>query len=107
MTRTIICIAILLLIMGIVGRYEYQYAQQQARHEQVVKSYERHLDRVIEDAAEMEKAIAYHRLHRSRPYQDDMNTEEFLKVLADYLARDGRCEVVIHRVDWSTWADRY
>ena len=107
MTRTIICITILLLIMGIVGRYEYRYAQQDARHEQLIGSYERRLDRVVEDAAGMEKAIAYHRLHRSRPFQHDLNTEEFLKIMADYLARDGRCKVVINKIDWSTWAEKY
>ena len=107
MTRTIICLLTILLIIGVVGRYEYRYTQQQTRHEQIVNIYESRLDMVIEDAAEMEKAIAYHRLHRSRPYQDDMNSEEFLEVMADYLARDGRCEVVINKIDWSTWAENH
>ena len=93
--------------MGIVGRYEYRYAQQDARHEQLIDSYERRLDQVIEDAAGMEKKILTYRFDRSRPFQHDLNTEEFLKIMADYLARDGRCKVVIHRVDWSTWAENY
>ena len=99
MTRTIICLTILLLIMGIVGRYEYRYAQQQARHEQVVGSYERRLDSMIEDTAVMENKILAYRFDRSRPFQHDLNTEEFLKVMADYLAKDGRCKVVINKAD--------
>ena len=39
MTRTIICLLTILLIMGIVGWYEYRYAQQEARHEQVIGNY--------------------------------------------------------------------
>ena len=107
MTRTIICIIILLLIMGIVGRYEYRYAQQQARHEQVIKSYERRLDRAIEDAAGMEKKILSYRFDRSLPFQHDLSTDEFLKVMADYLTKDGRCKVVINKIDWSSWASQY
>ena len=107
MTRTIICLLTILLIIGVVGRYEYRYAQQQTRHEQIVNIYESRLDMVIEAAAGMEAEIEAHKFHRSRPYQDDMNSGEFLEVLADYLARDGRCKVVIERVDWSTWQEAY
>jgi len=34
-------------------------------------------------------------------------TQEFLDIMADYLARDGRCEGVINKIDWSTWAEKY
>ena len=99
MRWAIIAVILILLLMGIVGRYEYRYAQQQARHEQVIKSYERRLDRVIEDAAGMEKKILAYRFDRSLPFQHDMSKDEFLKIMADYLARDGRCKVVINKVD--------
>ena len=107
MTRTIIYLFVILILMGIVGRYEYRYAQQQARHEQVIGSYEHRIDKIIEDAAGMEKKILAYRFDRSLPFQHDLNTEEFLQVMADYLTKDGRCKVMIHRIDWSSWASQY
>ena len=107
MKQTIIWTLLLILPLAIVGGMEKRYRALDQELAATVQSYESRLDSVIEDAAGMEKAIAYHRLHRSRPYQDDMNSEEFLEVMADYLARDGRCEVVIEKVDWSTWVEAY
>ena len=107
MKPLIIWTAILILPLAIVGGMERRYQALDAELAATVQLYESRLDMVIEDAAGMEAEIEAHKFHRSRPFQDDMNSEEFLKVLTDYLARDGRCKVVIHRVDWSTWVEAY
>ena len=105
--KALIWTAILLVPLAIVGGMEKRYRALDQELAATVHHYERWLDTVIQDAADMEREIAEHRFHRSRPLQDDMNSEEFLEVMADYLARDGRCKVVINRVDWSTWAEAY
>ena len=103
-TMVIAWFFVIIILLGIVGTREAHHAR---KMDAIKGEYEYRLDSVIEDAAEMEAEIEAHKFHRSRPYQDDMNTNEFLEVMADYLSRDGRCEVVIERVDWSTWGDRY
>ena len=109
MRNTIICTLFLLLTLGIVGGMERRYQALDQELDATIQRYERFLDSVIQDAADMEREIAEHRFYRSRPLQDDMNTEEFLEVLADYLAKDGRCRVRIEHnsIDWSTWMDAY
>ena len=107
MRNTIIWTAILLIPLAIVGGMEKRYQSLDQELAATVQHYERWLDTVIQDAADMEREIAKHRFYRSRPLQDDMNSEEFLEVMADYLARDGRCKVVINKIDWSSWAENY
>ena len=111
MRNTIICTLFLLLLLplAIVGGMERRYQALDAELDATVQRYERFLDSVIQDAADMEREIAEHRFYRSRPLQDDMTTDEFLEIMADYLAKDGRCRVRIERniIDWSTWRDVY
>ncbi len=79
--------AIIILPLAIVGGMEKRYRALDQELAATVQHYERWLDTVIQDAADMEAEIEAHKFHRSRPYQDDMNSGEFLEVLADYLAR--------------------
>lgn len=100
MKQTLMWLSVILFMLVWVS---YKEARFEERLKENNKYYEHRLDSVISDAADMEREIEQHKLHRSRPFQDDMNSQEFLKILADYLAQDGRCEVKIHKVDWSTW----
>ena len=103
-TMVIAWFLVIIILFGIVGAREAHHAR---KMDAIKGEYEYRLDMIIGDAARMEAEIEAHKFHRSRPYQDDMNSEEFLEVMANYLARDGRCEVVINKIDWSTWAEAY
>ena len=105
--KTIISCLVSASLLSLVGWYEIRLARVEENFKIELRTKERYIDKIIEDAAKMEREIAKHRFYRSRPLQDDMNSEEFLEVLADYLARDGRCEVKIHKIDWSTWAENH
>jgi len=106
--KVVLCLASASLLL-IVGWYEIRLERVEENFKTKLQTKERYIDKIIEDAAKMEQEIVKHRFYRSRPLQDDMNTEEFLEVMADYLAKDGRCRVRIERniIDWSTWAEKY
>lgn len=103
MRQSIIWIAILMIPLAVVGGMEKRYQALDAKLDQTVKHYKKRIDVIIEDAAKMEGDLAKSRLHRSRPHQDDLTSKEFLQLLTDYMAADGRCDVVVHKTDWSTW----
>ena len=105
--KTIISCLVLASLLLIVGWYEIRLGQIEENFKTELRMKNKYIDKVLADAVEMEKEIQTHKLNRSRPLQDDMNSEEFLKVLADYLARDGRCVVRIEKIDWSTWAENH
>ena len=108
MRESIIWIMLLLLPLAIVGGMERRYQALDAELAETVHRYERFLGSVIQDAAEMERELAIHKAEIARnSYRRDMPTQEFLDIMADYLAKDGRCEVVVERVDWSTWDSIY
>ena len=105
--KNIISCLALASLLSIVGWYEIRLSRAEENFKTELQIKENYIDQVLADAVEMEKEIQTHRLKRSLPWQDDMNLEEFLEVLTDYLAKDGRCEVKIHKIDWSTWAENY
>ncbi len=93
---------IVLLALGIVGGME-------RRHQAIDRQYQAatyRLDRAIADAASMERDVEIYRMELARQsHRTDMPTAEFLEIMADYLAADGRCQVVIEKIDWSTWEE--
>ena len=106
MKPPIIWTAILLIPLAIVGGMEKRIQALDAELAETVHRYERWMDNVIQDAANLERDVDICRAEIARnSYKRDMGTQEFLSVMADYLAKDGRCEVVIERVDWSNWSE--
>ncbi len=98
----------ILVLIGIVGGMEARYQAQDTRHDVVVREHKQWIDSIIADAAAMERDLEIYRLELARQsHRTDMPTAEFLSVMADYLANDGRCEVVIQQVDWSTWEEAH
>ncbi len=95
---------ILLLALGLVGGME-------RRHQAIDSKYQAatyRLDRTVADAAAMERDLEIYRLELARQsHRTNMPTSEFLSVMADYLANDGRCQVIIEKVDWSTWEEAH
>ncbi len=93
---------IILLALGLVGGME-------RRHQALDSKYQAanyRLDRAVADAAAMERDVDIYRMELARQsHRTDMPTAEFLEIMADYLSRDGRCQVVIEKVDWSTWEE--
>ncbi len=93
---------IILLSLGLVGGME-------RRHQTLDRQYQAatyRLDRAVADAASMERDVDIYRMELARQsHRTDMPTSEFLSVMADYLAADGRCKVVIEKIDWSTWEE--
>ena len=94
-------------LLSTVGWYEVRLNQAKKNFKTELQIKERYIEKILEDAVKMEKEILAYRFDRSRPFQHDLNSEEFLEVMADYLSKDGRCVVKIHKIDWSTWAEKY
>lgn len=92
----------LLISLGVVGGMEKRYRELDRTHSVEVERYEKWLEVAMSDNAKLEERLLQQRLNRSRPITD-MTAREYLSLLADYLAADGRCEVVIEQVDWSSW----
>lgn len=107
MKQSIPWILIIILLLGIVGGLERKHQILETDLNKTIKQYEFRIDNLINDAAELETQLQKSYLHRSIPFQDDLNKDEFIQLLIDYMAADGRCEVVIEKLDWSTWADYY
>ncbi len=93
---------LILLSLGLVGGME-------RRHQAIDRQYQAanyRLDRAVADAASMERDLEIYRMEIARQsHRTDMPTAEFLSVMADYLSRDGRCQVIIEKIDWSTWEE--
>lgn len=97
-------VAAVMILMGIVGARELKYRQLDQEMTQTVERYEHWIDAVISDTAKMERDLKIYRMELARrSYREDMPAKEFLQIMADYLSKDGRCEVVVKTVDWSTW----
>lgn len=102
MRNILIWTAVFLLPLGIVGGMERRYQALDRELSETVQRYERWVESVMADNAQLEKKLHQVRLNRSRPVTD-LTAREYLDLLADYLAADGRCEVVIEKIDWSSW----
>ncbi len=95
---------IILLALGIVGGMEKRHLAIDSKYQAATYR----LDRAIADAAAMEKDVEIYRMELARQsHRSDMPTSEFLSVMADYLSRDGRCQVVIEKIDWSSWQEAH
>ncbi len=93
---------LILLSLGLVGGMEKRYQALDSKYQ--AASYR--LDRAVADAAAMERDVDIYRMELARQsHRSDMPTSEFLSVMADYLANDGRCQVIIEKIDWSTWEE--
>ncbi len=95
---------IVLLALGIVGGMEKRHLAIDSKYQ--AANYR--LDQAIADAAAMERDVEIYRMELARQsHRSDMPTSEFLEIMADYLAADGRCQVVIEKIDWSTWEEAH
>ncbi len=93
---------IILLALGLVGGMERRHQALDSKYQAATYR----LDRAVADAAAMERDVEIYRMELARQsHRTDMPTSEFLSIVADYLSRDGRCEVVIEKIDWSSWEE--
>lgn len=103
MKQTILWTITILILLTIITTMETQYQKLNQNYQEV----KFRLDSTIKDATNLESNLTNCQLNRSMPFQDDMNSEEFLNLLIEHLSSGGRCNVVVEKVDWSSWAERY
>ena len=105
--REFVWIAMIFVLLWFMGKQERDHAEQVGRIE---KAYDRQIDQMVMDNYIISKEVLeYKAALAMKDFKANMPAEEFMEIMADYLARDGRCEVEFHThaIDWSDWSETY
>ncbi len=104
----ILCLVFGLVIGVVILESQNRIVSQHKAFMKQIEALEFKNEKQLSELAKQERDILIYRKElASRSYLINMSTEEFLSIMTDYLNKDGRCEVHINKIDWSSWDTTY
>ncbi len=106
--KLILCAVFALVISLMILESQNRITSQHKSFVKQIEALQYKNDKQLSELVKQERDILIYRKElASRSYLINMSTEEFLSIMTDYLNKDGRCEVHINKIDWSSWDTTY